>query len=254
MLLNDRQMRKLINESGGISHNLDKANREDYTLWSNEMGHITPGASSVLASYVVDMGLEGEYNAVKNLSVEMGIDPSDVSREVDRQLEELSASYSSPDDFSNSLSTHGYEEIPDHVVREGKEDEDEEDSYDVPESFELDVIEDVWGGDPDGEGKNLVLPLDHSEAAGSEKVTDSPESEDHANPVLSKESFGIQVYCSSDGLGVPCVLPESLQVGYYQAYTSGRSKKAQIIIENYLNVAFPGWDDYEWTTIKTEKK
>jgi hypothetical protein len=49
--------------------------------------------------------------------------------------------------------------------------------------FDVETVEDAWAG-----GDDLVLPIDHSKAAKSEPVTDSPETLPDAEPVLSKES------------------------------------------------------------------
>ena len=43
---------------------------------------------------------------------------------------------------------------------------------------EVEPVEGVWGGDPEGESGNLELPIDHSEAGGSEKITTHPETLD----------------------------------------------------------------------------
>jgi hypothetical protein len=60
------------------------------------------------------------------------------------------------------------------------------------EASEVEAIEGVWGGDPDGESRNLELPLDHSEAGGSEKITTHPETLDITGEDL-KESKTIRV-------------------------------------------------------------
>ena len=58
----------------------------DYQEWVEENGHITPAASSVLASYVIDVGLN--YDVMKQLAREIGMDPLDVEQDMRRQLGE----------------------------------------------------------------------------------------------------------------------------------------------------------------------
>jgi len=60
--------------------------RDDYFDWVKEKGHATPMASSVLASYVIDSGISEEE--MGKVAAHMSIDPRDVLRDVDRQLEE----------------------------------------------------------------------------------------------------------------------------------------------------------------------
>lgn len=48
---------------------------------------------------------------------------------------------------------------------------------------DIEADEDAWAG-----GNNLELPLDHSEAAESESVTEFPEKLLDAEPVLNKEA------------------------------------------------------------------
>ena len=60
--------------------------RDKYFKWVSEKGHRIPYASSVLASYVIDSGIDEEE--MRKIAAHMSIEPSDVTRDVDRQLEE----------------------------------------------------------------------------------------------------------------------------------------------------------------------
>ena len=60
--------------------------RDKYYAWVREKGHRTVMASSVLASYVIDSGIPEEE--MRKIAAQMSIDPQDVLRDIDRQLEE----------------------------------------------------------------------------------------------------------------------------------------------------------------------
>jgi len=66
--------------------NVEIPYRDKYFKWVSEKGHRIPYASSVLASYVIDSGIDEEE--MRKIAVHMSIEPSDVTRDVDRQLEE----------------------------------------------------------------------------------------------------------------------------------------------------------------------
>ena len=60
--------------------------RDKYFKWVSEKGHRIPYASSVLASYVIDSGISEEE--MRKIAAQMSIEPQDVLRDVDRQMEE----------------------------------------------------------------------------------------------------------------------------------------------------------------------
>jgi len=120
----------------------------------------------------------------------------------------------------------------------------------VTTNVDVEPVENAWSGDPEAEDKNLVEPIDHSEAAGSEPATQNPESLDDAEPVLANESFGLRIYYTKNGMGRSYALPKRLSEDYYNAYVAGNSRAARMLIEFHLNRKFPNWIDYEWTTIK----
>jgi hypothetical protein len=108
-------------------------------------------------------------------------------------------------------------------------------------------IEDVWGGDPDDEGRNLVEPLDHVKAAGADPETDAPRHLPDAEPVPNNESHGrLQVYRSDHDLGRVCKLPPILFERYFDAWVCGSLDRAKGLLEEHLDARYPGWMDYEW--------
>ena len=60
--------------------------KDKYYAWVREKGHRTVMASSVLASYVIDSGISEEE--MRKIADHVAIDPQDVLRDIDRQLEE----------------------------------------------------------------------------------------------------------------------------------------------------------------------
>ena len=60
--------------------------RDKYYAWAKEEGHRTVMASSVLASYVIDSGIPEEE--MRKIADHAAVDPQDVLRDIDRQLEE----------------------------------------------------------------------------------------------------------------------------------------------------------------------
>jgi hypothetical protein len=58
----------------------------DYQGWVEENGHITPAASSVMASYVIAKGID--YDVMEQLARELRVDPTDVEQDILRQLGE----------------------------------------------------------------------------------------------------------------------------------------------------------------------
>jgi hypothetical protein len=60
--------------------------RDKYFKWVSEKGHRIPYASSVLASYVIDSGISEEE--MRKIADHAAVDPQDVLRDIDRQLEE----------------------------------------------------------------------------------------------------------------------------------------------------------------------
>ena len=119
------------------------------------------------------------------------------------------------------------------------------DMLDADSPSDVEAVEGVWGGDPEGKGRNLSLSIDHSKAIKSDPVTASPEMLPAAEPVLNKEGR-IQVYRGQNDLGKAHKLPGIVYERYYDAAVSGHTGVAADILEEHLDTRFPGWSDYEW--------
>jgi len=61
-----------------------------YQQWAEDEGHVTPAASSVLATYVLDNS--PDYDVMVQLATELNINPNDVRQEMGRQLRERGTS------------------------------------------------------------------------------------------------------------------------------------------------------------------
>ena len=61
---------------------------DDYEVWAKEKGHITPAASSVLASYAVERGLHSDDPIIAQVAAELGMDMIDVQMDIERQATE----------------------------------------------------------------------------------------------------------------------------------------------------------------------
>jgi hypothetical protein len=75
------------NEPGDYVYGMIK----DYEDWVSEQGHVTPAASSVLAGYFVELGLENDHNAHQMLADHFNVDHDDIMRDITRQQQERSA-------------------------------------------------------------------------------------------------------------------------------------------------------------------
>ena len=96
MKVSKRQLRRIIREEKRklSEYTRDPMERsyaatvEDYEAWVQEMGHITPAASSVLATYLIDQELEQDAERTGILTSEYKMDKTDVARELKRQAAE----------------------------------------------------------------------------------------------------------------------------------------------------------------------
>jgi hypothetical protein len=61
---------------------------DDYDHWVKENGHVTPAASSVMATYFLENGLEADHEQHKMLGVTFGVAHEDVMRDIKRQQSE----------------------------------------------------------------------------------------------------------------------------------------------------------------------
>ena len=74
---------------GGVQDDGGSDPVDDYVAWAEENGHVTPAASSVVASYIVeDPKREGSKVVIADA---FGMMVSEITREVERQQEEKAA-------------------------------------------------------------------------------------------------------------------------------------------------------------------
>ena len=75
-----------------------KASNDSYAQWVTDNKHLTGGSSSVMASYLIDMGLADNYDSWKELADYRHIDHESIKREIKRQRDEaiLTESKGSP--------------------------------------------------------------------------------------------------------------------------------------------------------------
>ena len=106
MKITKRQLRRIIKEErakllhenlgghsqphGGIG-GISQALIDDYNSWVSENGHVTPAASSVMASYFVERGMEEDRNALDVMAGFFKLDSTDVARDIKRQQAEKAA-------------------------------------------------------------------------------------------------------------------------------------------------------------------
>ena len=88
MKITKRQLRKLIRESHPRAV-VDDA-MVDYEMWVEEKGHVTTGSSSVMATYILDKGIEDDHELHQTLADAFKLDHDDVMRDLKRQQEERS--------------------------------------------------------------------------------------------------------------------------------------------------------------------
>ena len=99
MKITKRQLRRIIREAmadepihtskvGGISQALI----DDYNSWVHKEGHVTPSASSVMASYLIANQMEEDHDAHQMMADFFGLTHEDVMRDIKRQQSEQVAS------------------------------------------------------------------------------------------------------------------------------------------------------------------
>ena len=122
MKITKRQLRRIIKESGGFrdygedeieytsragtlgetnpeyadSHEsgiggISQALIDDYNSWVHKNGHVTPAASSVMASYLIANQMEEDHNAHQVMADFFGLTHEDVMGDIKRQQSEHSA-------------------------------------------------------------------------------------------------------------------------------------------------------------------
>jgi len=139
MKVSKRQLRRIIREyTRDPMERSYAATVENYEAWVQEMGHITPSASSVLATYLVDKELDTDAERISVLTSEYKLDPRDVKHDINRQLRELGvieeAEGSTKKYDDDSALKGGQSKLPDGLqkgiidktVEDREEDEEEE--------------------------------------------------------------------------------------------------------------------------------
>ena len=61
---------------------------DDYAMWVKENGHVTPAASSVMATYFLERGLEDDHELHEMLGNAFGIEHNDIMADIRRQESE----------------------------------------------------------------------------------------------------------------------------------------------------------------------
>jgi len=74
---------------------------EEYKAWVKEVGHVTPAASSVMATYFVEQGLENDHELHELIAGGFGVDHEDVMRDIRRQQSERSVTMGEGTDLGN---------------------------------------------------------------------------------------------------------------------------------------------------------
>ena len=81
MKITKKQLKKIIKEAGGNPW------IDSYLDWVKSNGHITPAASSVIASYLISKGIES-LGHMRILGDAFGVSVEDIEREWNRQFDE----------------------------------------------------------------------------------------------------------------------------------------------------------------------
>jgi len=101
MKITRRQLKRIIKEGHPRAFVDDIL--VDYEMWVEDNGHITPAASSVVATYIQERQLPPAGDEASVISQEYGIDIRDVHRELERLASEQSV---------YRMDEHGYDDDP----------------------------------------------------------------------------------------------------------------------------------------------
>tara|TARA_R110000824_G_scaffold116151_1_gene267467 strand:- start:276 stop:746 length:471 start_codon:yes stop_codon:yes gene_type:complete len=82
---------------GGISQALI----DDYNSWVHKEGHVTPAASSVLATYLITNRMEEDHDAHQMMADFFSLEHEDVMRDINRQQSERSATMGEGTEMGN---------------------------------------------------------------------------------------------------------------------------------------------------------
>ena len=97
MKVTKRQLRRIIKETRPDYQGLPQSDidyydlADDYAMWSKENGHVTPVASSVMATYFLEKGLADDHEKHEALGKAFKVDHGDIMRDIQRQQLEKAA-------------------------------------------------------------------------------------------------------------------------------------------------------------------
>ena len=97
MRITRRQLIRIIKETHPDYQGLPQSDidyyelADDYAMWVKENGHVTPAASSVMATYFLEKGLEDDHEMHEMLGKAFGIEHNDIMADIRRQETERNA-------------------------------------------------------------------------------------------------------------------------------------------------------------------
>ena len=96
MKITKRQLRRIIKEEKArlTRENVDRISQaliDDYNSWVHKEGHVTPAASSVMASYLITKQMEEDHDAHQVMADFFGLSHEDIMRDIKRQQSERAA-------------------------------------------------------------------------------------------------------------------------------------------------------------------
>jgi len=89
-----RQLRRIIREVHPDYQGLPQSDidyyelADDYAMWSKKNGHVTPAASSVMATYFLEKGLQDDHEKHEMLGKAFKVGHDDIMRDIKRQQSE----------------------------------------------------------------------------------------------------------------------------------------------------------------------
>ena len=90
MKITKRQLRRIIREVHPDYQGLPQSDidyyelADDYAMWSKKNGHVTPAASSVMATYFLEKGLQDDHEKHEMLGKAFKVGHDDIMREICR--------------------------------------------------------------------------------------------------------------------------------------------------------------------------
>ena len=97
MKITKRQLRRIVREVHPDYQGLPQSDidyyelADDYAMWSKKNGHVTPAASSVMATYFLEKGLEDDHEKHEMLGKAFKVSHDDIMREIELQMADQKA-------------------------------------------------------------------------------------------------------------------------------------------------------------------